>query len=246
MSGTGITIVQEVLIPYEHVRRVNPSHKLQNLWAAYWGTQFATSEFWFSYAQYCMKLEELGRQLNVYAKDERSRELFLGALERLKAHFNVSYLAHNASNIAGLDETFNIIYLSSAILPPSRNKPVEPATAEAIAIQIDEMVEQLSESDIPDDVQAFLKSQFVILKWAACNYQSIGIDGLSKAYGMVASEFMRVWGGEQSEKANKDPWWKGARDKMKLIGEGVIWSEKLASGAEKLIGHADDVAGLFT
>ncbi len=246
MTNAGVTIVEEILVPYEHVRKGRQNEKLRDLWASYWGTTYATSQFWFAYAQYYAKLEELDQQLQVYAKDERSKQLFGGAVSRLRAHYDVGYLANTTSNIASLDETFNIIHLASALLPKTLNEPIEVSTAESISTQIRQLIDELEGSDLSDDLKRFLKSQFVLLLWAASNYNTVGIDGLSKVYGMVASEFMRVWGKKESGTRPDDPWWKSARAKLKLIGEGVIWSEKLASGAEKLLSHGDDLANLIT
>jgi hypothetical protein len=239
-------LVGEILEPYEWVRKqTTTSLPIQEVWARYWGTRYGTSEFWFAYANYKGKLDTLSELLVFYSKDPRSLELFVSAVARLAAHYDVVYLRNEVRNLAQLDETFNIVHLASTVLPVHGSKRVEPVTIDAIAEDIADLLKQLDEASIEPQIKAFLKVNFVFLQWAIKNYRQIGIDGLSKAYGSVASEFMRVYSDQEPEK-KAEPWWGKAKKNLKLIGEGVLWTEKLAGGAEKLLSHADDVIGIIS
>lgn len=236
------TIVGEVLDPFETVKKFqDPSAKSRTVWARYWGTTYGTSPFWFAYAQFLAKVDVLYEQLDHHSKDQRSRDLFLGAVDRLKSQLEVTALNNPISHMAGLDETFNIIYLSASILPNSMNDRIENATVDTIVADLSELLTELEAADMDAQLRAFLRGQFEFLKWAAANYAALGIDGLSKAYGMVTSEFMRAWGKQEEPAPTAAAWWQKARGKLELVGKGVIWSEKVASGAEKLLTHADKI-----
>lgn len=248
MSVSGATtLAGEILASYEAVRRHSPQNEaISKAWAMYWGTHYGSREFWFAYAEYLGKLTDLDRQIELFCKDTRSLQLFSNALTRLRASFDPIYLQNQTAQLSNLDETFNIIHLASAILPTTMNDPIEPLTIEGIGKMLDEMMGELERAEIDSQLSQFLRGNMSFLRWAVANYATLGTDGLSKAYGLVASEFIRAWGKRAPENPSSESWWQSARSKMKLIGEGVIWSEKLASGAEKLLTHGDDVINLLT
>jgi hypothetical protein len=239
------TLVAEILEPYETVSRASKQRIIRDVWASYWNTQYASSEFWFAYSQYVSKLEDLKWQIGQYSKDDRSPELFIGAVKRLEAYFDVVYIQNQVNNLLSLSETFNIIHLASAIVPASSDGTIEIATIKSIVNQLEELIGQLNETDLDLSLKKFLGANFSFLRWAAANYETLGVSGLSKAYGMVASEFMRAWGRRDQQDTASEGFWQSARKKLKLIGEGVIWTEKIVAGSEKLIGHVDDIAGLL-
>ena len=240
-------LVGEVLQPYEWVRgQAATGMAIQELWAQYWGANYGSAEFWFAYAKYKTKLENLAVLLEKYSKDERSKALFVGAVSRLTGFFTPLYMQNAVSNLTQLDETFNIIHIASAMIPDVPKAKIEAATIDAIREDVSNLIAELDGVEMELQLKLFLKSNFTFLRWAINNYDKVGIDGLSKAYGMVASEFMRAWGDQNTEPAKAEPWWQNAKAKLKLIGEGVIWSEKFASGADKLLTHADDIVDALT
>ncbi|NYT39286.1 hypothetical protein HZY97_00815 [Sphingomonas sp. R-74633] len=240
------TLAGEILEAYEAIRKGRQNRDLRDEWAEFWGTQYGTGEFWFAYAQFAAKLDDLRSQIEESVKDERSKELFLGALRRMRASYDVIYLQNNVSNIAQLDETFNIIHLASNVLPMNTRSNIETVTVEAVAAQIAELIDGIEGADFDGQLARFLRGQLTFLHWAVENYPSLGIAGLSKAYGMVASEFARAWSNRAEGDEVKEKWWEKTRKGLKLVGEGVIWGEKVAAGAEKLLTHADDIAGIIS
>ncbi|VXD02892.1 hypothetical protein [Sphingomonas sp. 8AM] len=247
MSET-TSLISDVLVPYETVKRnPQPNVLLQVAWANYWGTEYGSSAFWFAYSQYLEKFERLSVEIVARAKDDRSRSLFLSAINKLKGPLDASYLGSSVSSLAGLDETFNIIHLANSIIPEKAAPTIEVATLQAVVARLVELREGLAESEIDVDLKTFLRSQLVFLEWAAANFEALGIEGLSKAYGMVASEVVRTWGvAATSEDVSSDPWWGKARATLRLIGEGVIWSEKVAGGADKLLGFPEHLSKAIT
>ncbi|RSU45622.1 hypothetical protein BRX43_18235 [Sphingomonas sp. S-NIH.Pt15_0812] len=173
--------------------------------------------------------------------------MYLGAAGTLQNYVEVTKLqVLTTDELKKEADSFRLLTLLDDVLKPNANRDMPKATLKAWTASVDKLIESATDAIDDATLRAFVIRQLHHLRWAIGNYQFIGIDGISRAYGSMAAEVARSQNMEGGQTDSARSWFQKAKKPIVAIGVAIAASSAVVEQADKLIEHGGNIYEAIT
>jgi hypothetical protein len=236
----------EIATVLERFSQSNPNITLSQWWATELQCTEGGSDFHLALAIIQAKVEGLRREIESAELGERSKNLYLAAVDNLSRFTRLSQLGSlNSGDIKKLSTHIDLLFVASEQLPQVLVPEVNMFTIDQIVTQLEELAGAANEMhDVDINLRNTIVSLLSTLVMAIRSYATFGPEGTAKIFGTVAAELHRVAVLPTSQAPNAQTLLSKARKIVTRVGAAVVFAGGVVSGAHAILTDGSEMLGL--
>ena len=201
-----------------------------------------TERFYLVLASLRSKCDQLARDISASPLKESSKGLYLGAVATLSRYIGVDAMFDlSTDELRSESQAFQYLTLVDDFLAPLDFRVVPKPILIELGDKASSILADLQGAGLEPRLTAFLQAQISQFIWALQNYEALGIDGVSRAWGSMASELMRSQGMHGSTAPQAKSWFKKAVPIVGYIGVVVTTASATVERADNLLTHGSHI-----
>lgn len=126
------------------------------------------------------------------------------------------------------------------VLHPLGHRAVQSATLKDWMQQLSDLVTFASAIEA-DPLRAFVIRHLSSVQWAVQNYDVVGIDGISRAYGAMVAEVVRSQGMAGADRPGAKDWYGKGKKVLVALGISIAASSAVVQQADNLLTHGEHI-----
>ncbi len=168
--------------------------------------------------------------------------MYAGAAEALQQYLLVNRMRElTVSHLAAETDAFRLLTLLDDVLAPTANRDVPESKLVEWENTLEELLDSAAEAFDNQALKAFVVRQLTSVQWAIRNFDLVGIEAVSRAYGAMAAELARSQGMEGAQSPKAATWFQRAKKPLLALGIGIAASSAVAEHTDKLITHVGSI-----
>ncbi len=220
---------------------------LSRAWAEMLAVGPSSDEFYIALSAISRSLVLLRSEIMESNLRPASKDMYLGAVDSIRQYVLIENMQSRTTNeLKNETDAFRLLTLLDDVLLPNANRLIQESKLKEWKTVLVEL--QNSAKSAFDDLtlRDFVIRQIVHLQWAVENYQYIGIDGISRAYGSTAAELARSQNmqGGQSDKSRS--WYQRAKKPIVALGIAIAATSAVVEQADNLLEHGGNIYEAIT
>ncbi|HEX8468309.1 MAG TPA: hypothetical protein VF620_10945 [Allosphingosinicella sp.] len=224
-----------------------PNRQLDDGWAEMLEVSKSSFEYYISIASVARSLAELTAEISGSHLRPTSKTLYLDAVKSLGVYIQVDQLRSlTVDHLKQETDAFRLLTLLDDVLMPNANREISVTDLSKWEEMLDKLIEDADETFQDEALRRFVTWQLSYLRWAIRNYDLLGVDGLSRAYGSVAAELARSQGMKGAQTGEARKWYQRAKKPLLALGVALAATSAAAEQADKLLDHGGSIFEAIT
>jgi hypothetical protein len=220
---------------------------LDNAWAQMFDVSKSSQEFYSGLGAISHSLDNLEAEIGGSKLRQASKDLYGGAVKALRQYVLIERLQSlTTDNLKKELDAFRLLTLLDDVLEPTANRQVLIGTLEEWHAALDDLISSASEALDNPVLREFVIRQLSSLQWAIRNYDSLGIEGVSRAYGAMAAELARSQGMRGAQTNEARGWYQRAKKPIVALGIGIAATSVVVEKADNLLTHGGHIYEVVT
>lgn len=220
---------------------------LDDAWGKLLGLEKSSSRYYQSLGAISDSLSSLKSEIGASTLRPASKDMYIGAADALLQYVLVHRLRElTTDHLRKETDSFRLLVLLDDVLAPSANRDVPESKLIEWEGVLDALLKSADEAFEDLALREFVVRQLSSLAWAIRNFDFVGIEGVSRAYGAMAAELARSQGMRGARDRQAATWYQRAKKPLLALGVGIAASSAVAEQTDKLITHAGNVFEVIT
>lgn len=211
---------------------------MDDAWARLFNVSKSSGEFYDILGNIAGSLESLKSEISDSHLRDASKNTYVKAANILTQYVATNRLRELTTNqLHGESDSFKLLELLDDVLPPSGNRSITDKTLAEWLATVQEMIDSAKSAILDPVLRGFVIRQLAQLQWAINNYEFLGIEGISRAYGAMAAELARSTSMKGAQTAEARGWYQRAKKYVVALGVGIAATSVVVEKADNLLTH---------
>lgn len=225
----------------------NPDRVMQDAFAYHTKTAVGSDKFFLALSAVKANCNQLIADISASALKQRSKDLYTGAVTTLSNYLTLPSLQNEINlNLRAETQAFEYLALVDDNIKPLDRRDTSEDFLTGLGEQARKMLTDLEESGIEPRLKAFLAAQISNFIWCLANYRVLGIEGVTRGFGAMASEIARSQGMQGARKAEAQRWYSKVVPVLGAIGLAVTSVSATMEQADNLLTHSEHIVKVVT
>ncbi len=224
-----------------------PNAHLDDAWAKMLGVRKSSFEFYTSIASVARSVAELEAEIMGSHLRPASKTEYQKAVKRLAAYVQVEQIRSlTVDHLKTETDAFRLLTLLDDVLAPNANREIPRSTLEEWDQTLEKLTADAEAAFADEALRKFVVWQLSHLRWAIQNFDFLGIDGLSRAYGAVAAELARSQSMKGAQTGEARKWYTKAKKPLLAVGVAIAATSAVVQQADNLLTHGGHIYEVVT
>lgn len=236
------TRASELVSIFQATCRGNANKYMRAAWAELLNVPDSSAEFYEVIGALSRSLAHLKDEILVSSLRGPSREIYIGAVNSFARYLTVDGLNGATTNeLRNEHDAFRLLTLLDDVLRPIANRVVPDSLLSTWEQTLDELIEAADKAFEDVTLRRFVSYQLSSLKWAVQNFEWIGVDGISRAFGATTAELVRSQSMQGAQTDQARSWYQKAKAPLVAIGIAIAASSAVVEKADNLLQHGASI-----
>lgn len=235
----------EVVSTLENLIQGDPNSALPNAWARLLKVEPDRASFALAISAVLSKFDALEDELARADLSDRARSLYTAALGSLRPLVDPLTMAgKRVAELSKHRQQLDILHLAVDALHSVPAPDIPEVEKADLVRKFQELLAEVSESEIEAGLKRLLLAHLTTLLNALLTYETLGVHGLARVYGVIAAELMVLNPvAEKAPEATRSIYAK-AYKLAKRVGGVIVWASAVAEGTSALVDNTSEIFGL--
>jgi hypothetical protein len=215
---------------------------IDDAWAKMLNVKKSSFEYYTFLANISYSLDRLVIEIQRSHLKAASKDEYAAAVRSLRPYANIHQLRSlTIDNLKKETDAFRLLTLLDDVLTPVANRKASDTELKEWQDTLRSLIEDAMTAFENETLRNFVTSELSYVLWSIKNYDIIGIEGISRAYGAMAAELARSRGMKGSQTAEARGWYKRAKRPLIALGIAVAASSTVVEQADSLLTHGGHI-----